>query len=288
MQPAAGGSTLTCRSVLPTPTILALCSTAFLLVGLGNQLQAWGPLRSKGLSTALRSPATSNSTGTFVFGGGVPRRVFQIALGAEYFRRIRWEAVRGDLMAQLPWDFEYELLTDRACEDFIARYYPEHVALYTRQSYPAWKSDLVRYLLMYKYGGVYIDVDMRLLLPLHDIVNLTDSASQLFVIGAKTSVPYEGANGFIMSPPGDPLFLRLVKGLYEDAGSADYGVNVKRLYAELQLRFPGIGDFKLIDGAFFLREQRAEGYGGYVIQLDSHTVCVQSNGNGWPPRIAEP
>ena len=45
--------------------------------------------------------------------------------------------------------------------------------LYCMEKYPRWchKSDLLRYCLLYIYGGVYLDVDLKPLIPFDKIFN---------------------------------------------------------------------------------------------------------------------
>lgn len=60
----------------------------------------------------------------------------------------------------LGWEYRYHSALDR--ESFIAEYFPEYLHLYLHIGPGIYKSDLWRYLVLYKYGGFYADMDSRL------------------------------------------------------------------------------------------------------------------------------
>ena len=68
-------------------------------------------------------------------------------------------------------DWEYMFWLDNDLELFVERNYPEFIKLY--QSYPkiVQRTDLGRYLLMHKFGGVYADIDTDCRASLNSIHN---------------------------------------------------------------------------------------------------------------------
>ena len=60
----------------------------------------------------------------------------------------------------LGWEYRYHSALDR--ESFIAEYFPEYLHLYLHIGPGIYRSDLWRYLVLYKYGGFYADMDSRL------------------------------------------------------------------------------------------------------------------------------
>lgn len=56
------------------------------------------------------------------------------------------------------WDFR--LYADADCRDFVATEFPELLDLYDAFPRPVLRYDLVRYLIVYRRGGVYSDMDM--------------------------------------------------------------------------------------------------------------------------------
>ena len=74
-------------------------------------------------------------------------------------------------------DYKYQLLSDREAEQFILQYYGEIIWNYYQRidkSYPAAKADLLRYLLLYARGGVYLDLKSGLSAPLTETIREDD------------------------------------------------------------------------------------------------------------------
>jgi FkbM family methyltransferase len=73
--------------------------------------------------------------------------------------------------------FEYRFYNDEDCVNFIKENYPEETLklyLTINDSYGPAKADYFRYLLMYKVGGVYLDIKSTTTVPLEDTLLYTD------------------------------------------------------------------------------------------------------------------
>jgi hypothetical protein len=219
--------------------------------------------------------------------GGInstPPFVFQVALGAKFKREVPWGVVRADLMALLPPHFEYRMYDDAASEGFLSSYFPEHLELFYDLEWPSHQSDLMRYLLLYKYGGVYVDIDLQPTLPIADILAFPGApcARSVWFIGF---FPGEIANGFIVAQRGDPLFLFLVEGMYADnerVGRTDFGYNVKRLHSVLSELYPGLKPFATVGDTYFgaeVRDASSADRISYTMLLAPNTPAILSNGH---------
>lgn len=62
-------------------------------------------------------------------------------------------------------DWEYRLWTDEGNEDFVKEYFPDFLETFMNFPKNIMRADVIRYLLMYKYGGVYLDLDYEFLEP---------------------------------------------------------------------------------------------------------------------------
>ena len=56
-------------------------------------------------------------------------------------------------------DWEYRLWTDELNREFIAAHYPWFLATYDRYPKPIQRADAVRYFILHKLGGLYVDLD---------------------------------------------------------------------------------------------------------------------------------
>jgi len=74
--------------------------------------------------------------------------------------------------------YQYEFYTDQRIEDFLrAEYEPRIHAAYSRLAIGAAKGDFFRYTILYRKGGVYIDIDGAILKSLDQhIIKPTDEA----------------------------------------------------------------------------------------------------------------
>ena len=56
-------------------------------------------------------------------------------------------------------DWEYRYFSDVDVENFIAEFYPDYLDLYKSIKPGMYRADFWRYLVVYKYGGMYADMD---------------------------------------------------------------------------------------------------------------------------------
>lgn len=74
-------------------------------------------------------------------------------------------------------DWSYYCLTDRECEEFISREYSGEIYQawsLINPAYGAAKADFLRYCLMYKYGGLYLDIKSTCTRPLSEVIKDED------------------------------------------------------------------------------------------------------------------
>lgn len=60
-------------------------------------------------------------------------------------------------------DWQYKLWTDEDNENFVRNEFPEFYPVYMGFSKNIMRADVIRYLIMYKIGGVYLDLDYEVL-----------------------------------------------------------------------------------------------------------------------------
>ena len=98
-------------------------------------------------------------------------------------------------------EFDYYLYSDEDCAAFIAdNYEPEVLDAFKSLKPGAYKSDLWRYCILYKLGGVYLDIKYYSLVPL---INIIDEAPTIYVRDVGKECLY---NAFLVSPPKNEIF----------------------------------------------------------------------------------
>ncbi|KAK3590015.1 hypothetical protein CHS0354_041040 [Potamilus streckersoni] len=63
-------------------------------------------------------------------------------------------------------DWEYHLWTDEASRKIIKESHPYLLPFFGNYTKPIFRADAIRYVLLYEFGGVYADIDMKSLRPL--------------------------------------------------------------------------------------------------------------------------
>jgi inositol phosphorylceramide mannosyltransferase catalytic subunit len=84
-----------------------------------------------------------------------------------------WSRLQAKVKSLHP-DWEYRLWTDKENRTFVEQEFPEFIETYDGLAKNIMRADVIRYLIMYKLGGLYLDLDYEMLKPFdlidHDIV----------------------------------------------------------------------------------------------------------------------
>ena len=73
--------------------------------------------------------------------------------------------------------YRYEFYDDTRIEEFLKHEFPPEVfQAYNKLAIGAAKADFFRYAILYKHGGVYVDIDGAILRPLSEIIRPDDVA----------------------------------------------------------------------------------------------------------------
>lgn len=126
----------------------------------------------------------------------IPRIIHQT-----YARRELPEALQGnvtELKEQNP-GWEHILYDDAAIESFILTAYGQEVlSAYLRIDplYGAARADLFRYLVVYKLGGIYLDIKSRFLCPIDQVIR----GDEEFIVSRWSNQPGAKYEGFGLKP----------------------------------------------------------------------------------------
>jgi len=123
-------------------------------------------------------------------------------------------------------EFDFYLYSDEDCAKFIGDNFDKEVLDAFNMLRPgAFKSDLWRYCILYKKGGVYIDIKYYSLVPLIDLI---DENEMIFVRddGAPRTVDGCFYNGFIVSKPNNEVFKQCIDDIVHSCKKKLYKRNV--------------------------------------------------------------
>ena len=107
--------------------------------------------------------------------------------------------------------YEYKMWGLKECEELICDKYPHYINLWTEFRYPIQKCDFIRYLILYEYGGWYVDCDVFPIQDLSSLSKATDVSdhNEIFTTwdDDKKRLPYNAVMG---SSVKNPLFLNIM------------------------------------------------------------------------------
>jgi mannosyltransferase OCH1-like enzyme len=128
---------------------------------------------------------------------------------------------------QLNDGFEYNLYDDEECVKFLKKHFTEdHVATFNGLKAGAAKADFFRLCVLYIKGGVYVDIDMRCLVPLFSWIEQNDT----FIIpkDGDTEV-IDLFQAFIASTPRNPILLKGINKIMHNVKNKIHCDNILRL-----------------------------------------------------------
>tara|TARA_R110000803_G_scaffold59897_1_gene118895 strand:- start:965 stop:1609 length:645 start_codon:yes stop_codon:yes gene_type:complete len=102
--------------------------------------------------------------------------------------------------------YDYKMWNLRDCEQLICEHYPEYICLWQEFRYPIMKADFIRYLILYHYGGWYIDCDVY---PIQKL-NSLEHFSECFTTWSN-DVHKKPYNAVMYSSKNNPLFIEIMK-----------------------------------------------------------------------------
>lgn len=118
----------------------------------------------------------------------IPKVIYQTYKTAKLPLIFKWHI--GRLKKNNP-EYDYQFFDDKRVDEFILKEYGEEVFnLYKRINIGAAKADFFRYAILYKKGGVYLDIDSRILSKIDDFIREEDAAVVSYEPGEECFIQY--------------------------------------------------------------------------------------------------
>lgn len=114
--------------------------------------------------------------------------------------------------------FEVRIWGDESLEEFLRENYPFALAAFLDARNHAEAADIARYLFVYHYGGIYVDWDIELLIPMKFNALLESHPNGYLIIDPKNGTL---ASEHFCSMAGDPYLLCLSKDIIEMYNSGE-------------------------------------------------------------------
>lgn len=138
----------------------------------------------------------------------IPSIIHQTAKSQDIPRK--WRAYQKKMQA-LHSGWTYRFWTDEDNLSFVQKEFPDFLDVYQRLPRDIMRADVIRYLLMYRLGGLYADLDYEMLKPF-------DLNARAIVLPWETDGDFGPGkdrigNSFFASEPGHPFFKMVIDDL---------------------------------------------------------------------------
>jgi mannosyltransferase OCH1-like enzyme len=120
-------------------------------------------------------------------------------------------------------DWTYVLMTDEDNNRFCKTHFPDFWPYFRDLKHNIQRADAIRYMWLYMYGGIYIDMDMVIVKSL-DKLFVDDTMLYLCTSGNITSCI---TNSFMASKPKCPIWLRMIEHMKQDPPWWAYGKHME-------------------------------------------------------------
>jgi mannosyltransferase OCH1-like enzyme len=166
--------------------------------------------------------------------------------------------------------FSYYLFDDNDCREFIKNNFDDSVINAFEKIIPgAYKADLWRYCVLYKLGGIYLDIKYE---PVNNFKLITLTEKEHWVLDIDGTGIY---NALIVSKPGNPILLRAINEIVNNVKIKYYGLSSLSPTGPLLLsKYFSIQEKKKLD----MRHDFCIDFNNRYIYFNGYIVLKQYNG----------
>ena len=136
--------------------------------------------------------------------GGIPKIIHQTWKNNDIPEK--WKISHTEWQRLHP-DWIYHLWTDSEIRSYIAEHHPDLLILHDSYKYPIQRADMIRYIVLYDFGGLYSDLDLY---PTKNIESYLNHLTDYVVYSANSNY---FTNAFMVAKKHSPVFLDVIKGL---------------------------------------------------------------------------
>ena len=145
----------------------------------------------------------------------IPKNIFQSWITKDLHPQIQ---KRVDKMLELNPAYNHEIYTDSEISEFVNVNYPGKISeCFNRLTVPVAKVDFWRYLVLYKHGGVYLDLDSSINVSLDNLIRDEDKA----IITAETN-PNTYVQWALIFDKGHPILKEVINLVVDNIENNSY------------------------------------------------------------------
>jgi mannosyltransferase OCH1-like enzyme len=161
---------------------------------------------------------------------GIPKIIHQVWINDTFLgnpkRDVPQEWIKSiELWKEIHPDWTHILWTDDMALTYLNKFHPDVIDHYKNYEYLIQRADMIRYFILYDYGGVYCDLDLY---PSKNIDDYIIGPYDHFVYSAGSDVT---TNAFMISPKGSNIMRELCSKLKKDVPWFCVGKHLKVMYS---------------------------------------------------------
>ncbi|WP_165045085.1 glycosyltransferase family 32 protein [Dysgonomonas sp. ZJ709] len=126
--------------------------------------------------------------------------------------------ILGDTWKRDYADWKYEFWDNERINNFILEYYPQHWDIYNKFSYNIQRWDAIRYLILDKIGGMYVDFDYESIKSMEDLLKNKTCCFAIEKRYSPTSAQEACFfnNALMLSVPDHPFMKKIIENVFSD------------------------------------------------------------------------
>jgi mannosyltransferase OCH1-like enzyme len=120
----------------------------------------------------------------------------------------KWTSSPASVKRFMP-NWDYILLSDNDNDAFVEEYFPDDLNFFRSLKYPIQRSDVVRYMWLYQFGGLYMDLDIELVSPLDELFE--NRHMETWLVKAPRNFAGHYTNFLMASTAKNPFWLKVLE-----------------------------------------------------------------------------
>jgi len=140
---------------------------------------------------------------------GIPKLIMQT--WKTYDVPIEWK--HGQYTVQSKFDsWKYYFMTDSENQRFVDNFFPHYSVPFKLLKYPIQRADAIRYMFLYEFGGMYMDLDFEVIRNFEEILHSLKGPLILIHSG---NVHWCLTNSLIICKPKQTVFLKMLEHCFD-------------------------------------------------------------------------
>ena len=143
-----------------------------------------------------------------------PRIIHQCFFGLDGPLPETWK-YNSDLWQEKHPDYEYKMWDLESSRNLIKEVDPSFLPVFDGYEYWVQKADSIRYFILYKYGGVYADLDLIPKHSIEELLKIYEKDPVVDILLATSQQKNDATNFFMVSKKGVPAWLDIIEVMKE-------------------------------------------------------------------------